>query len=220
MTKINNCFLSAKNFLILLLTLACLSGTAQNKSNRHEGWITLSASKKVADKWKVNLTAHSQNRLDHGSYVNFIQAGVSYNLSSGLYFSGQYRLEESKKPSEWISENRIQAIAGYKWKLGNWKFRNRYRLEFRKFANKSLKYRHRADIDIKIPTSVFKTYTPYFNQELQFSDKVLSRTRSYVGITGKGKLVVPSVYLLWQTDKRDWGRQNTFGLGVKLDFKL
>lgn len=210
----------AKRSIGLLLILMSVNLVSVAQSDRHEFWATISVSKSVSDKWKVNMVANSQNRLDYGSYVNFLQAGLTYKINSHLYASGQYRVEVDKKSSGWVTENRYQAIVGYKWNLGKWKMRNRYRLEFRKFTNKELKYRHRTDLNIKVPVTLFNHFDPYINSELFVVDKEIVRTRNYFGVTVKSKKVVPSFYFLWQTDKRSWGHQNAYALGVKVDVKL
>ena len=191
-------------------------------------WYTESASIKLSDEWKAELEQEFRWGDDMTNpYYNHTDIGFTYSgLADWFDFGINYRHINEEKSNEWKREHRPHINGTVKWKLQDFSFSNRGRLEFREREDADEAWQYRNKLSAKPPISLSKyKIQPYVADETFFDSdsKELNRNRLYSGISFNiFKALKGEIYYLWQRSKSSssgkWTDYNVAGTKLKLPF--
>lgn len=191
-------------------------------------WSTLNISTKLSDEW--NLAAEEEVRWGddmHNPYYNHADLGLAYSgLADWFIFSINYRYIKEEKSNDWKTEYRPHINGTVKWKLKDFSFSNRGRLEFREREDSDEAWQYRNKVSVKSPLSLTKyKIQPYIADEVFFDSdsKELNRNRLYSGFSFQiFKDLKAELYYLWQRSKSSssgkWTDYNILGTKLKISF--
>lgn len=162
--------------------------------------------------------------FDYGFFDWFVEGKISYQILTWLEAEAMYRQEYYKislDSSNWTYEQRPMLRFSSKFKIGNFKFRQRNRGEMRMFELLNTSFRYRGDLRIKYPTELTSfNLSPYIIEEWFVGKRGYSRNRLYFGISGNKGRFSPVMYMLLQSSK---GKERWFSkwiCGIALDIRI
>ena len=197
-------------------------------------WQTDTVSGKLTDNLKASMEAEFKWGDDCSEFY-YAHADISLDyrindmFSLGVAFREAYELNTgTEEENDWYNEHRPMINGSIAWKWGDFKFKNRARVEFRNFEIKDDRIRFRNKLGIKSPWKWTElNINPYIEDEIFLEEDKdgIYRNRLYAGIglelmdAGWGVLK-GTLYYLWQADDTDdgWKNTNVCGLKLKLGF--
>ncbi|MBU4343120.1 MAG: DUF2490 domain-containing protein [Candidatus Omnitrophica bacterium] len=131
-----------------------------------------------------------------------------------------------EKSNEWKKEHRPHINGTIKWKLKDFSFSNRGRLEYRERQDSDEAWQYRNKLSIKPPIALTKyKIQPYIADETFFDSdsQELNRNRLYAGLSFQiFKSLKAETCYLWQRSKSSssgkWTDYNIAGTKLKLSF--
>jgi len=211
-------------FLFFAIIISVNDISAQNSKGVNQSWQEFYVYHEFGKKWEAGILFNLLTHFDHGLYEWFAEGKISYSITHWLATEVLYRQDYYKiniDSIKWTHEQRpmFRIVTGFN--AGNFKFRQRNRIELRMFEFFNTKWRLRSDTRIKYATN-FTSFnlTPYVTEEIFFTKRGLSRNRMYLGITGSKGLFTPSVYMLMQSDKIKEQWISRWILGVEIGIRI
>lgn len=196
---------TGKNIYIISVFILCFLFSNRVSANdrfseQREFWQELYLYHPLGEKFTAGILFNNLYNTSWGNYDWFLQGILKYDLNSFFYIEGMFRQEYYKLGDIWTHESRPMIRIAGKTKLGNWKIRNRHRIEMRMFEFGHTQFRYRTDLRVK-PDWDFTAMNlnPYFTEEIFVNSNRLSRVRSYLGIQGKKGRFEPAAFLLIQS---------------------
>jgi hypothetical protein len=186
-------------------------------------WNTVSIEGKLSQRWKIKLEEEFRfGDSMEALYYHHTDLGLSYKLTNWFYLGLNFRQIYEKKKEAWKKESRPHLNLTYKFALGNFKFKNRGRLEYRiKEDKRYFRFRNKFTINL-LPIGKNKIKL-YIADEVfyDFDKDRLNRNRLCAGL--KLKLLEElnlDTFYLWQTTEKkgNWIDYNV--MGVKINFKF
>lgn len=199
-------------------------GGGLNTEGDWQVWYGLGTSTKIGE-WKLKLEDEVRSGDDmKDTFYNHVEFGVSRGVKSWLDLGLNYRYIQEKKKGEWETENRPHVNATFKWKLGDWAFSDRNRLEYRDLENSADAWRYRNKLTVYPPFKLFgEKFKPYVADEvyedLQGND--IERNRVYVGAEYKfADWLKSDLFYIWQSSYKDgeWVDINVVNLKLEVIF--
>ncbi|TKG96500.1 DUF2490 domain-containing protein [Puteibacter caeruleilacunae] len=213
----------SKVFSLLVLMLILIPNVkGEDDFYEHKDvWQTYYVSHSFNSKWSTLLLYNNMYSTKVGTRDVFIQNALKYKLTKELYLEGIYRYEYTKGSNGWISENRPAVRMGLDTKWGQWKIRNRHRVELRLREHMSSRFRYRTDIRLK-PSWNFSSFkiSPYWMEEAFVSDHKISALRTYLGLAGSKGRFVPCTYFMVQSYNKQEKFKHLMVYGVQLGIKI
>jgi hypothetical protein len=207
---------------IIIFLILCLSFLSVKSQYGWQYWNEAEISYNLTDKTKFTFGSE-QRFVDNLSYLGVynVKVGVNYKFTKNFNFTLNYKYEPAYKKSSdtWISENRIDIIPIFEFKLENFKFKFNDKIELRAIESDSiLTWRWVPGLkikrDIKIKDFVF---TPYVYQNFYYNTDYRKRgynqNRLYMGIEKKitKHIDIAVYYMLLSVNPDVWHNINTFG---------
>ena len=191
-------------------------------------WNTENVSYKISDEWKAGLEQEFRWGDDMSNpYYNHTDVGITYSgLTDWFDLGFNYRYINEEKSNEWKREHRPHINGTIKWKLKDFSFSNRGRLEYREREDSDEAWQCRNKLSIKPPILLTKyKISPYIADETFFDSdsQELNRNRLYTGLSFQiFKSLKAETYYLWQRSKSSssgkWTDYNIAGTKLKLSF--
>ena len=173
-----------------------------NEPQVKEFWQQIYAYRSFSEKITGQLLFNNLYSQKLGNYDWFVQGKMSFHARHWLDLELLYRQEFYKVNKITLQEYRPMFRAVAKKQLGNWKFRNRQRMEYRMFEVGESHFRYRTDLKIKPDWNLTSlNINPYLTEEIFVSREKLSRNRMYGGFEAQKGRFEPAVYALVQSDK-------------------
>uniref|UniRef100_UPI00321704AE DUF2490 domain-containing protein n=1 Tax=uncultured Draconibacterium sp. TaxID=1573823 RepID=UPI00321704AE len=211
---------------ILLILLFIISGNRTIYANDKESgikefWQEAYLYTSFFEKLRGEILFNNLYSRDIGNYDWFLEGKLTYPVKSWLDLELLYRHEFVDINGIKEQEYRPMFRVSGKKQIGNWKFRNRHRLEYRMFSTDDSQLRYRSDLKVKPSwnwTSV--NMNPYVTGEIFVAKEKLTRTRFYGGVEAKKGRFEPAVYGLVQSDKISGSWNNRLIIGIVLGLEL
>jgi len=185
-------------------------------------WNAYSFKYKVND--DINLILSPSLRLDEDISQLFYwesRQGFGYKVNKHLDMNLHYLFARTKKQNnKWVDEHRIEFQPTFKWNVGDLKFSDRNRVEYRVVGGTE-KWRYRNSIKMKKTVTVKnKEYTPFIANEVfyDFSAQRYNQNRTTVGFSQKiSDIASLDIFYVYRMDKKgsDWQGVNVVGTAVK-----
>ncbi|MDD4870898.1 MAG: DUF2490 domain-containing protein [Kiritimatiellae bacterium] len=195
-----------------------------NEEGDWQGWYIAGTSMKSGEwKLKADEEIRTGNYL-HNVYYNHIDIGISRTVTKWLDLGANFRQVHEKKKGVWETEYRPHVNGTLKWKLGNWSFSDRNRLEFRDLQSSEDKWRYRNRLTIYPPVKLFGgNIKPYIADEIyeDLSGNNLDRNRVYAGAECKlADWLKSDVFYIWQSSYKDreWLDINVISVKFEVTF--
>lgn len=192
----------------------------------YQYWNTESISGKINDNLKITLEEEFRfGNNGNTLYYQHSDLGLSYSgIASWLDLGINYRHIFEEKVTNWKQERRPHLNAAVKWKVFDYVFGNRGRLEYRNREGSEDFLRYRNKVSVKLPFKLTKfEIQPFLADEIfyDFDVETLNRNRLYVGFSAKIlKSLKLDIFYLWEnSDKGDvWQDINVLGTKLKASF--
>jgi len=207
-------------FLILFLSLAF--NTSIFAEDDWQYWSAYSFNYKITDKMSfiLNPSFRLLDDLDELRYWESRQ-GLSFKPNSQWDINVHYLHGESKNSTnKWLDEDRIELQPTFKWSMGEFKFSDRFRLEFR-IVNGTEKWRYRNKIKLAKTLTIFDhKITSFVDEEIFYDEHVdqYNQNRASLGFTKKiSDKISASIFYMYKSDKKgkDWQGANVIGTALK-----
>ena len=188
-------------------------------------WNTTFLESKLNEQWKFKLEQEfrfGDSATQH--YYNHTDGGLTFKVTDGLYFGGNYRQIFEKTTGEWKYENRPHFHATVKFKPYGFEIKNRGRWEYRIREDKDDTGRFRNKVTFTYPIKLEKVKLyPYVADEIFVSleNGRLNRNRAYVGLGAKFlEHFKAEVFYMRQSSekKRTWTDYNVLGIKAGIVF--
>ncbi|MBL7132052.1 MAG: DUF2490 domain-containing protein [Candidatus Omnitrophica bacterium] len=192
----------------------------------YQYWNTESVSWKINDDWKMSLEEefrfgdNGSNLYYQHSDLGLIYSGIADWLDVGI----NYRHIFEEKNSKCKQENRPHLNADVKWKLFDFNFSNRGRLEYRNREDAENFWRYRNKFTIKPPVKFTNLEIQlYIADEIfyDFDDETLNRNRFYSGFNFTiFKNLKADIFYLWESTEKgkNWNDLHILGTKLKICF--
>lgn len=213
--------------IVLSVVFFCLDLFAFDDED-WQWWNTETISVKLKDEWNVNIEEEFRYGDDMSNfYYNHTDIGATYSGLADWFDLGiNYRHIYEEKSSKWKKEHRPHINGTLKWKLQDFSFSNRGRLEYREREDAEEVWQYRNKISAKPPISLTKyKVQPYIADELFFDSdsKELNRNRIYSGVSFNiFKGLKGEMYYMLQRSKSSstgkWSDYNVLGTKLKVAF--
>jgi len=206
--------------LLSIFLLSVLGGvvTTAHAQDDWEYWGEYTISHKINNKLYFQLKPKIEARNDMSEFYYWeVVTGFKYkyhkNIDLGLF---HLYAQEDKASGLLSKENRARVEATVKWKLGNFKWSDRSRYEFRYVdtASKS-RYRNRIKIAKEVSMGDIK-FTPYISNEffVDFKADEFNQNRGTIGFEKKlTDNIKGGLYYTIRSDKKgsDWNERHILG---------
>lgn len=191
-------------------------------------WNTEEVSFKVSDNCKAVVEEELRWGDDMSNpYYNHTDVGIVYSGLADWFDLGlNYRHINEEKGSGWKRESRPHINGTVKWKLRDFSFSNRGRIEYREKedADDYWEYRNKFSIKPPMPFTRHKIQ-PYLTDEIfvDFDQGELYKNRLSPGFSFNAyKTLKCELYYLWQRSKSTfsgkWSDTNVLGTKIKVLF--
>ncbi len=179
----------------------------------------------LTDKLSAEIDADFRFKDDAGKhYYTATSLELNYEFLKWLEGGVGYKQKYELKKDEWKGENRPYIQGALKWKLAEWKFKNRARVEYRMKQGGDDIFRFRDKLTLKSPWKwTALEINPFVADEIFIQEKdSFYKNRTYAGA---GCKLVEHVYLelfyLLEVEKDDgaWD-QYIHGIGTELKLKF
>jgi hypothetical protein len=189
-------------------------------------WHTQAQEFNLNEKSMISLSEEVQfGDNAHIFFDHEYEIGYTYKLKPFLSLGARYcYLREKDDGNKFLTENRPQIEATFKWKAAGFSFTNRNRFQYRNFDYKHDCWQYRNKIKVELPWKFtrfeiqpFVADEGYFN----FEHKSFAKNRFYSGIKcALAKNVEAEFYYLLEHCREDtiWPRANIFGSELILSF--
>jgi len=209
--------------IILLVGIGVLFFNTESYSEDDwQYWNAYSFKYKVND--DINLILSPSLRLDEDiSQLFYWESwqGAEFKVNKHLDMNLHYLFARTKKQNnKWVDEHRIEFQPTFKWNVGDLKFSDRNRVEYRVVGGTE-KWRYRNSIKLKKTITVKnKEYTPFIANEVfyDFSADRYNQNRTAVGFSQKiSDIASLDIFYIYRMDKKgvDWQGVNVVGTAVK-----
>jgi hypothetical protein len=170
---------------MLAATVAAnVRGSDLGEDGDWQTWYTAGVSMK-SGAWKLKTEGEIRAGGDARQiYYSHVEVALCRTITSWLDLSMNYRQIEEKKSEEWEKESRPHLNATLKWKIGNWSFSDRNRIEFRDMDESEDTWRYRNKLTVYPPFRLFgENVKPYVADEIyeDMHGSNLNRNRVYAG---------------------------------------
>jgi len=207
----------------ILMTLFISTPEFAHDDGDWQFWNIESIEGKLNKGWKVKLEEefHFGDSMEE-LYYHHTDLGLTYKLIYWFSLGIAFRQIYEKNSGEWKEENRPHISGTFKWKIHEFKLKNKSRLEYRIREGKEKTMRYRDKLTVIPPLKWTKLgIQPFIADEIfvDFDKGELNRNRFYIGITNKlSENLMLNIFYLWQTSKkqREWLNCNV--VGIKLGF--
>jgi len=210
---------------ILIVLLAGISVLFLNTEARSEDdwqhWNAYSFKFKLND--DVSFIVAPSLRMDEDIsqlYYWESRQGIGVKINKHLDVNLHYVYASTKNLSnKWVDENRIEFQPTVKWNIGDLKFSDRNRVEYR-IVDGTEKWRYRNSVKLaKTITVKNQEITPFISNEVfyDFSVDRYNQNRAIAGFSKKiSDTVGLDVYYMYKSDKKgsDWLGTNVIGTTV------
>lgn len=157
-------------FLFVITQLNCFA-----QVNDAGLWLTLSAEKKVSQKFSIQLTEClrlNENFSELGT--SYTEIGANYKIVKGLSIGGAYRFSQKRRVDDFYSQrHRYNIDLGYKLKVKNisLQFRERFQSQYKDIGRSETglvpSNYFRSKLTVKYDLN--KKYTPFISAELFYN---------------------------------------------------
>jgi hypothetical protein len=160
----------------------------------------------------------------HNVYYNHLDVGLSRSVTSWLDFGVNFRQIEEKKKGEWVEENRPYVNGILKWKIGDWSFSDRNRVEFRNLEGSEDRWRYRNWLTVYPPFKLFGgNVKPYIADEIyeDLNGNNMERNRIYAGAECKlADWLKSDVFYIYQSSYKsmEWLDINVISVKFEVTF--
>lgn len=159
-------------------------------------------------------------------YYQHYDAGYQYSLTKYLSLGGDYRYVREKKTDKFRPESEPYFAAYANWKLMDFQFSDRTRIEYRYYTYQTDSWRFRNKLDIKFPWKFTKfEIQPLVADEFffRFNGIDINENRLYGGIGfTMTKNLKGEVSYMWRATKNTgictWNDTNVLSMKLKLAF--
>jgi len=163
---------------------------------------------------------------DNASQLHYQHYDLAYfhELNKHFELELSYRQIFERKGGKFRPENVPNINAIVKWDMADFKFDNRFRLEYRHFDYQSDSWRFRDKFTLNFPWKLTKyKIQPYLSDEgfLDLNGIEFAKNRFYAGFKAQAfENVRVEIYYLLQATKssNQWIDANVFGSKVKITF--
>ncbi len=210
--------------IVLLLFFGSYSSAFDDGDFQY--WNTESVSWKINDDWKAQFEVEFRYGDNASSfYYQHSDLGLTYSgIAEWLDLGFNYRQIFEEKSSIWRYENVPHFNATIKWKLSDFSFSNRGRLEYKNREKSDNYWRYRNKFTIKAPIKLTKLeIQPYLADEIfyDFDEEALNRNRFYGGCNLKlFKHIKVDIFYLLQSSEKNNNWSDTHVLGTKLELSF
>jgi len=210
--------------LTVLILMACATAYGYDDGD-FQVWHTEVQEKSLNKNTKLTLEEEFRFGDDASEfYYQHYDVGIAYGVNKNLDLGLNYRQVYEKKNGKFETENRPHINAILKWEMGDFKFEDRSRLQYRHFDYQSDLWQYRNKFTVKFPWKFSRIeIQPYISDEifLDFRNKSFSRNRFYSGLSmNLTKNLKAEIYYLLQSSrgKSSWSEANVLGTKIKLAF--
>lgn len=217
-----------KRFFCLLAGIFLISSVAcsvVSAVSDFEYWNEESIEVSLTDRLSAEIEADfkfNDNASKH--YYTSTDLGLTYEFLDWFEGGVGYKQKYELKKAEWKGESRPYILCGIEWKLADWKFKNKARLEYRMKQGGDELFRFRDKLTIKSPWKWTQLgINPYVADEIFIQEKDnFYKNRTYAGIGLKlFEHVEAEIYYLLEIEKEDSGWDKyTDVLGTELTLKF
>jgi len=186
-------------------------------------WSNKSVSGNLNDTWKAagEIEFRRGDDMSDHYYVH-AQFGLSTKIAEDWTLGLALREVFTEASENWTQEDRPHIDLAYGWNWGDYKLKNRGRLEYRMRESRDDYFRFRNKLNVSLPIEL-GNFKPYIADEIfyDFDADELNRNRIYLGaktdLGGPAKL---DVYYMRQDSKSSgsWTDINVIGAKIALVF--
>lgn len=205
------------------LTLAMLAPAYGERDFSY--WNEEAIEGKLSDDWTAEIAV--KYRFDDDAqrhYYTSTDIEASYAFTDWLEGGVGYREVYTAKAPSWKQENRRYAHGSVKWRMGDWKWKNTLKLEYRMKQDAEAFYRLREKLTLAAPWKFTALgINPYAADEVFLAEgEGLNQNRSFIGaVMGLTERITLDVYYMREIEKNDglWdSRTDVIGTKVKVKF--
>ncbi len=215
------------NFILIGLTLMMASRVYAYDNDDFQIWNTNVEEVKLNKSSKVTFEEEfrwGDNASDF--YYQHYDAGYQYSLTKYLSLGGGYRYIREKKTDKFRPESEPYFAAFTNWKLFDFQFSDRTRIEYRYYTYQTDSWRFRNKLDIKFPWKFTKfEIQPLVADEFffRFNGIDINENRLYGGIGfTMVKNLKGEVCYMWRATKNPgigtWKDTNVLSMKLKIAF--
>ena len=214
-------------FTLCALSAALLVGLSISRAHAERDWEYRneeSIEAAISDRLSAEIAAKFRFRDDAKEhYYTSTDMELTYEFLDWLDAGVGYRQITKLKGTVWRNENRSYIQGAGKWKWGDWKGKNRARLEYRAKQDQEEYYRFRNKLTFKSPwkwTSF--AVNPYLAEEFYLEEaEGYNKNRLYIGagLRLSERVYLDAYYLLEvEKDNGHWD-DSVHVIGTKLKLK-
>lgn len=181
----------------------------------------------ITDRLSVSIELKYRFKDDAKQHY-YTSSGIELNYEFLPWFEAGFGYREifRQKKTAWQQENRPYAVAAEMWKVGEWKFKNRTKVELREKDAGEGYYRFRDKLTIKTPWKwTSAEINPYVADEVFLEKKEragFNENRAYAGVGLKlHEHLGLDVYYMYniEAEDREW-TERTDVIGTELTFSF
>ena len=207
---------------ILGICLETIEDAHAQGKNDLQFWNSEGIEIQLSRRWKTGVREELRFKINDGSlYHYFTEIELKYILNKYVEFSMDYRHVSWKRQDHWRLEYRPHINGTIMWNWRDFAFKDRSRLEFRKWEDGDHSWQYRNKLSINFP--FWRTrlgIQPYIADEMffNFQRKMINRNRIYIGCKLTiFKILNGEIYYLWQsTNHTVWLDIHVLGTTFKI----